>query len=158
MGTRLASIVSTLAVLLLGITAGAMLTEAVILVPYWESLPAPEFFDWYGKHASLLVDFYSPLEVGSAVAALSCAVLYSVQSRRVVRLWWVAAVLSLLVIATFFVYFREANAGFSERTIAEEALPAALSTWAQWQWGRVAIGLAAFVAGVFAMRGGSSGE
>ncbi|MFW2390207.1 MAG: hypothetical protein ACN4G0_17865 [Polyangiales bacterium] len=150
-----ASFLSTLGVLLLGVTAGAMLAEATILVPYWQSLDPTDFFDWYAANASLLVDFYSPLEIASAVVALVCAVVYSAQSRPGARLWWVSAVLALLVIATFFVFFKGANAAFSERAVAVDSLPAALATWGTWQWGRVALGFAAFVASVLAVRTGA---
>ena len=156
MGRQLASLLSILGVLLLGVTAGAMLAEAAILVPYWQSLAPVDFFDWYAANASLLVDFYSPLEIGSAVAALACAILYSAQSRPGARLWRVAAILSLLVIATFFVYFKDANAGFANRAITEDSLPAALATWATWQWGRVGVGCAAFAASVLALRAGTA--
>jgi len=156
MSRQLASFVSVLGVLLLGLTAGAMLAEAAILVPYWRSLAPADFFDWYAAHASLLVDFYSPLEIASAVVALVCAVLYSAQSRASARLWWVASILSILVIATFFAYFEDANAGFSSRAISEDSLPTALEAWGRWQWGRVGVGLAAFVASVLAIRTGTS--
>ena len=152
MGRQLVSFLSILGVLLLGVTAGAMLAEAAILVPYWQSLAPADFFDWYAANASLLVDFYSPLEIASAVVALVSAVLHSAQSRPGGRLWWVAAVLSLLVIATFFLYFKDANAGFSNGAITEDSLPAALATWATWQWGRVGVGCAAFAASVLAVR------
>ncbi|MGB5810984.1 MAG: hypothetical protein WBG86_10675, partial [Polyangiales bacterium] len=152
MGERLAFAVSLIAVLLLGVTAGAMLAEAAILVPYWRSLAPADFFDWYAAHAPLLVDFYSPLEVVSTVAALACAGLYSAQSRPGASLWWVAAVLSIAVLGTFFVFFKEANEGFSSRSIADGSLPAALESWAAWQWGRVIIGMSAFAAGVLAIR------
>lgn len=141
-----------LAVVLLGVTAGAMLAEAAILVPYWQSLAPAEFFDWYSANASRLVDFYSPLEIASAVVAFVCALTYSLQSRPGARLWWVAAVLSTVVIVMFFVYFKDANAGFSNRTIVENSLGEALATWGRWQWARVGIGCAAFVASVLAIR------
>ncbi|MEM7135783.1 MAG: hypothetical protein AAF500_04345 [Myxococcota bacterium] len=156
MGTKVASTVAFVSVVLLGMTAGAMLAEAAVLVPYWQSLSATEFFDWYGLHAGLLVDFYSPLEVGSAVGALATAVLSSVRSRPDARAWWIAAVLSLLVIGMFFMFFEEANAEFADRSVPGAELPAALGTWARWQWGRVAIGIAAFVAALAAMRTGSA--
>jgi hypothetical protein len=156
MARQLASVLSILGVLVLGVTAGAMLTEAAILVPYWRSLAPADFFDWYAANASLLVDFYSPLEIASVLVALVCAVLYSAQSRPGARFWWVATVLSILVIATFFVYFKDANAGFSNRAIAEDNLPAALATWGSWQWGRVGVGCAAFAASVLATRTGTA--
>ena len=152
MSRRLASFASVLGVLLLGTTAGAMLAEGAILVPYWRSLAPADFFDWYAANASLLVDFYSPLEIASAVVALVCAILYSLQARPGARLWWVAAVLSILVIAMFFVYFKDANAGFLNRTITEDSLPNALVTWGRWQWARVGVGGAAFAASALAIR------
>lgn len=141
-----------LAVVLLGVTAGAMLAEAAVLVPYWQSLAPADFLDWYSANASLLVDFYSPLEIATTVVVLACAATYSFQSRPGTRLWWVAALLSIIVIAMFFVYFKDANAGFLNRTIAEESLAEALATWGRWQWARVGAGCAAFVAGVLAVR------
>jgi hypothetical protein len=132
-----------------------MLAEATVLVPYWQSLDSADFFDWYAANASLLVDFYSPLEIASAVVALVCAALYSAQSRSGAHLWWASAVLALLVIATFFVYFKDANAAFSERAVAVDSLQAALVTWGMWQWARVALGFAAFVASVLAVRAGA---
>jgi hypothetical protein len=152
----LASLVSVLGVVLLGVTAGAMLAEAAILVPYWRSLAPADFFEWYAANASLLVDFYSPLEIASAVVALVCAVIYSLQSLPGARLWWVAATLSIIVIAMFFVYFKDANAGFLNRTIADDSLAEALATWGQWQWARVGVGCAAFVASVLAIRTGTA--
>lgn len=80
------------------------------------------------------------------------SILYSLQPRPGARLWWVAAVLSILVIAMFFVYFKDANAGFLNRTIAEDSLPNALVTWGRWQWARVGVGGAAFAASALAIR------
>jgi len=156
MSRHFASVVSVLGVLILGVTAGAMLAEAAILVPYWQSLAPADFFDWYAANASLLVDFYSPLEIASVLGALVCAVLYSAQSRPGAMFWWVAGILSILVIATFFLYFKDANAAFSNRAIAEDDLPAALASWGTWQWGRVGVGCAAFAASVLAIRTGTA--
>ncbi len=142
------SLISLLAVLALGLTAGAMLAEAAILVPYWQSISPTEFFDWYGKNASLLADFYTPLEVGSAVLAIVTAVLYKMQGRPGTRYWMSAAVLSILVLLCFFVYFKDSNASFSNRAVPYEDLAAELVIWAKWQWVRVALGTTAFIAAV----------
>jgi len=128
-----------------------MLAEAAVLVPYWQSLSATEFFEWYSSNASRLVDFYTPLEVGSAIAALARALMVSRGSRRGADLWRVAAILAIAVIAMFFVYFKDANASFLDRTIEPNDLAEALQTWANWQWARVALGCAAFVSGAVAL-------
>ena len=152
MGRRIGSFVAVFGVVALGATAGAMLAEAAILVPYWQSLEPADFFDWYSANAALLVDFYSPIEITAAVTALVCAILYSAQSRPGVGLWWLAAALSIFVLVMFFLFFKEANAGFSERAIADDELPAALATWGAWQWARVTVGFMAFAAAVLAIR------
>ena len=152
MGERIGSWVSGLCVLALGLTAGAMLAEAAILVPYWQSLAPSDFFDWYAANASLLVDFYSPLEISAAVSAIACAIWYSVRSRPGAGLWWLAATLSIFVLVMFFLYFEEANAGFAERAIAEGDVADALATWGTWQWARVAVGFTAFAVAVWALR------
>lgn len=150
MRDRFTDAFSFLALLALGLTAGAMLAEATILVPYWKTLSPEQFFDWYQDHAHLLVDFYSPLEIASTVLAVGAAAL-NVAKRRAARLWVLAALLSLAVIVLFFVYFQDANAGFTNRSVAPQALPAALATWGAWQWARVALGIGAFAAATVAV-------
>ena len=152
MGGWLTSWVGVAAVLLLGVTAGAMMAEAALLVPYWQSLQPSEFFDWYASNAGRLVAFYSPIEVASAVVALAVALAHTLQSQRGAGMWWVAAALSVGVIAMFFIYFKDANESFANRTVADDAFAATLATWAQWQWARVALGCMAFLASILAIR------
>jgi len=158
MGTKVAWVVSLVAVGLLGITAGAMLTEAVVLVPYWQSLAPTTFFEWYADHAALLVDFYSPLEVGSSAASLAAAIMFSAKALEGAPFMWVAAILSILVIGTFFAYFQGANASFADQSIGAHALADALNTWERWQWARVALGIAAFLASIVALLRHGSAE
>ena len=47
----------TLAVIALGLMAGALLAEAAILVPFWRALPAASFLKWYREHGALLLRF-----------------------------------------------------------------------------------------------------
>jgi hypothetical protein len=56
------------------------------------------------------------------------------------------------MIAMFFVYFKDANADFSNRTVAEDAFAPALNSWGRWQWARVFMGISAFAAAVLAVR------
>ncbi|MEM1115839.1 MAG: hypothetical protein AAF845_06455 [Bacteroidota bacterium] len=142
--------ISLLALLVLGLSAGAMLAEAATLVPYWQRISADAFFDWYAAHADLLVGFYSPLQISSAVLAVAALALNAI-GRRPLPFWGLSAALSLVVLGLFFVYFRDANAGFSSRSIAAQDLPAALQTWGAWQWARVAVGTAAFAAAAAAV-------
>ena len=60
---------SFLAQVALGISAGALLAEAKVLVPFWRGLEPSEFLAWYRKHADLLLRFFGPLEIVAAVVA-----------------------------------------------------------------------------------------
>jgi hypothetical protein len=57
----------------LGIFAGAMLTEGLVLVPYWRSLTPPEFFVWYAVNDKRLLDFFGPLTWVAVLLALGAA-------------------------------------------------------------------------------------
>ena len=75
----LGELFALLAVASLGIFFGAMLTEGLVLVPYWRSLPAEAFYSWYAANDKRLLGFFGPL---TWLAALVCAWL-----RRVISLW-----------------------------------------------------------------------
>ncbi len=55
------------ATIALGLSAGALLAEAGVLVPIWRGMSAEEFLAWYPEHAARLVGFYGPLEIAAVV-------------------------------------------------------------------------------------------
>ena len=140
------------ATLLLGISAGASLAEQILLVPFWKNLSAPEFYDWYAKNAAGLVAFYSPLQIYSAVLALVSFVLLMLAKDPARWSMLAATVLSLAVLATFFVFFRDANAAFIAGAMAAQDLRAALDIWESWQWVRITLQMGAFVCGALGLR------
>ncbi len=148
-----ATTAALLAVTALGLSAGAMLTEGAVLVPYWRSLPPDSFLSWYAENASLLFDFFGPLEIASAFLAVVAAGLYRFERRRSSGLLALSAVLALAVLAAFPLYFRDANASFATGTISPDHVEAELARWASWHWGRTAIGIGAFAAAVLARMG-----
>ena len=94
-------IVRGLAAGALGVFAGAMLTEAGVLVPYWRSLAPPAFHAWYRANGARLVRFFGPLTWLAGVSALAAALL-SLWTADERALWAaLAAVLSLTVVAMF---------------------------------------------------------
>src|SRR5439155_20350127 len=70
---RVAPVVDVIAVVTLGLAAGAMLTEGAFLVPYWRALPPRDFLAWYAANADRLVALFGPLEVLAAVATAVAA-------------------------------------------------------------------------------------
>ena len=66
----LGELLALLAVASLGIFFGAMLTEGLLLVPYWRSLPAEAFYSWYGANDKRLL---GPLTWLAALSTLAVA-------------------------------------------------------------------------------------
>lgn len=147
----LAIVLQYLSAAALGLWAGALLLEGAVLVPIWRSLPPEEFFAWHPASGPRLYRFFYPLTV-VAILATSAAVVLAWMATHPGR--WLAltsGVLSLGMLATYFLYFERANSGFAAATIKPDELQAELARWAAWHWVRVAFGLAAFGAALLAL-------
>lgn len=147
------ALIRLLSVALLGIFAGAMITEGGLLVPYWRSLAPAAFLDWYRENDRRLLAFFSPLTSATAVLALlaALAALWDGHDGR-----WLAALAAasaLLVVATFFLYFERANSSFATGSIGVAGVADELRRWASWHWWRMALSLIAFGAGLLSLAG-----
>jgi uncharacterized membrane protein len=136
----------------LGVYAGAMLTEGLVLVPFWQSLAPPDFLAWYAANDARLLAFFSPLTIAVALVTLlsTAAAMLAAQESR--WLTFVAMVITHLAVASYFVYFEAANASFSAATIAPEAVPAELVRWATWHHARTLLSLVAFACTLLCIR------
>ncbi len=136
----------------LGVFAGAMLTEGGVLVPFWRSLAPAEFLRWYAANAARLLAFFSPVTSVCAVLAVLAA-LGSFWQGHPGR-WWalLAAALVLVAVASFFLYFEQANTSFATATIAADAVPAELARWSTWHNARTALSVLALGAALLAVR------
>ena len=143
--------ISGVAVIALGLSAGAMLAEGAVMVPYWRALAPAAFLQWYAENAARLLAFFGPLEAASAVATLAAAVLYRARRRPGGNLLVLAGVLAVGVLVPFPLYFQDVNASFAAGTIPLEQVGGELARWAAWHWLRTAIGMGAFAAAVVAV-------
>jgi Domain of unknown function (DUF1772) len=137
----------------IGLFVGALLTEAVVLVPMFRALRPPDFFVLHAAHAHRLYGFFAPLTATATCLAVVAAVtsVTSGHSGSVAAV--VAATLTLVILSTYFLYFRRANASFAEASIRPEDLSAELARWSSWHWFRTAIGLVAFASALLSLRG-----
>ena len=146
----LGELVALLTVASLGIFLGAMLTEGLVLVPYWRSLSAEAFYSWYGANDKRLLGFFGPVTWLAALSAIAAAGLsfWTAHPRR----WYAvaAAACALVVVSMFFVYFERANAAFSRGEIPANELSVELSRWAAWHWARTGLSLVALTAAILA--------
>lgn len=140
----------------LALFIGALFTEAMVLVPMWRSLQPQEFFTLHAAHAHRLYAFFAPLTVSATLLAVGAAITSVATNRPLSCASVVAAVLVVVILSTYGLYFRRANASFAEATIPHEALPAELARWASWHWFRTIVGLVALASALFALRGGTN--
>lgn len=138
--------VSIITTLFVGLYAGSLLTEAMILVPYWRRMEPEEFFRLHGTLGPKLFRFYAPLTTSAVVLAVVTACLNHAENFA----WNITAGLSLAALAVFFIYFSKANKSFAEHSLGDSELAGALTRWASWHWFRtilVIIALATSIAG-----------
>src|SRR2546426_6710255 len=105
----MAGILVLLALVALGLSAGALLAEGAVLIPFWRSLQPESFLAWYRQHAALLLRFFGPLEVVAAGLAGLAALVGWVGGGRPSGLLAVSALLAAFVLAAFPPYFQRAH-------------------------------------------------
>jgi hypothetical protein len=91
-------------------------------------------------------DFFAPLEVIATVLAIAAAVLARVRRHAGTALLVLAAVLAILVLVPFPLYFQAVNASFATGTIAADRVADELARWAAWHWFRTALAVGGFAA------------
>ncbi len=116
--------------LVLGLFAGSLFMEAMILVPYWRRMQAAEFFRLHKTLGPNLFQYFAPLT--SVAVLLNVIIAIMLGASNVPQL--ISAILCLLALAVFFIYFRAANNRFAEHSLAEDALCDELLKWSVWHW------------------------
>lgn len=135
----------------LGVFAGGMLTEACVLVPYWRSLTPTEFFAWYAANGRRLYGFFRPLTELTALLAIAAAITSLWEGHPRARLTLLAAVTSVAVVSTYFLYFKKANANFTRASLGVDQVAAELTRWAKWHWWRTGLSFVALASAVLSL-------
>ncbi len=134
----------TISVAVIGLLTGSLLTEAMILVPYWRKMEPEEFLRLHGTMGPSLYRYFAPLTAAGTMIPIVTGVYSMVLAPSSVGLSAMVALLAGMMFCTYFVYFKGANESFETRSIGVEAVANELRRWAAWHWLRVAIGLIAF--------------
>lgn len=139
-------ILQLLSCLLLGLLVGSLLTEAVILVPYWRTMDASEFLRLHSTLGPKLFIYFAPLTIAATIAPVIAAIAAVALTASPYWISLVPAALVLLMLAIYFHYFQSANERFKTGSVGADGLATELERWAKWHWLRVALGLLAFIA------------
>jgi hypothetical protein len=93
-------ILAALSTLTLGLFAGSLLLEGLVLVPFWRNLPPQDFFKLHHDFGKRLFGYFAPLTTLAAILPLGFAALTLGQN------WFgnVAALASLIVLLFFPLY------------------------------------------------------
>ncbi len=128
-----------LALILVGLLAGSLLTEGLVLVPYWRGLTPERFYELHEPAGPRLFRYFAPLTIG-AVGATMMAVAVDPGNTSMLA----AALFLAAALLTFFIFFRKANRNLAQRAYDSGDLAVVLKTWAMWHHVRTAFVIAGF--------------
>lgn len=116
---------------------GSQITEGVLLVPYWQSMKAQEFYNYYQEFGHSIGRFYTILTVAAALIPISIAVYARRIKSNAFSPATVSTLFALLFIGCFYVYFKGTNELFFQEAFTEAELKEELIVWAKWHWSRI---------------------
>lgn len=126
-------------IVIYAIFLGSQLAEAFLLVPYWQSLPASEFYSYYAEFGPMIGRFYTVLTIIATIIPISVAARYFMKKHAGIRLAVLSSFFAILVILCFYVYFKSTNAQFYRSAFSERELAQELVTWSYWHWSRIVL-------------------
>lgn len=138
-------------VVLLGLLAGALWAEGALLVPYWKTLSADEFYQLHPEYAPRLFRFFAPITAAAPAVALTAALLIAYTKTDTPWLAGITALLANSLVIIYFAYFKKTNAAFSRAAITAVHLPAELNRWQAWHSVRVVVCMLAFLCSIAAL-------
>jgi len=128
-----------LTAIILGLFAGSLLTEAMVLVPYWRAMEPEAFIRLHSSMGPRLYRYFSPITILAALIPTVTAGICIVNDGRNSGLSVAVSVLVLIILGIYFYYFKTANAGFASESPDVGGLSAELRRWAAWHWIRTMI-------------------
>lgn len=118
---------------------GSQLAEAILLVPYWKSLSANEFYSYYEQYGPLIGQFYTVLTLVAALIPISISIYCKRINSSAFKFALISSFFAILFIACFYIYFKGANELFYQASLSDVGLKNELVTWGQWHWGRIVL-------------------
>ena len=129
----------------MGIFLGAQIAEALLIVPYWKSLTAEQFYAFYKRYGDGLHRFFAPLTVAATILPILLFVVGLLTDDKRLDLLVALICCVALFFSTFFVFFKKANDRFRTQDIEPSQLPKALKIWGKWHWLRISFECLAFL-------------
>jgi Domain of unknown function (DUF1772) len=146
--------VMVLATIALGLLAGALLTEAAVLVPCWRSISPQAFSGLHEEVAPRLYVYFAPLTICAVLLASASGAIAAASSLESVDLWLTigSSVLAVSLLGFYRLYFEAANRRLPGLARLEDPTQfvAELRRWQVVHTVRTCVCLASFVCAVVA--------
>jgi hypothetical protein len=126
-------------VTIFSIFLGSQITEAIILVPYWQSLSASEFYSYYQDFGPSIGRFYTILTIIAALIPVALTIYYFRSKSSSLRFSLTSALFAIAFVSCFYIYFKGTNELFYQAFFNEGDLKKELIAWSNWHWGRVVL-------------------
>ncbi len=96
---------------------GSQITEGCLLVPYWQSLSANEFYSFYEDLGPAINQFYTVLTIMAVLITLGVSVYCLFRKRKAFKYALTSTVFSALVILLFYIYFKGVNQSYFQEAL-----------------------------------------
>ncbi|HET6266922.1 MAG TPA: DUF1772 domain-containing protein [Acidobacteriota bacterium] len=129
-----------------------MLLIGVVLLSFWKSLPPSAFQAWFASYSPLVGGLMLPL--GFTAILVTLASLVACWRSPLERRWLlIAAILAVVVMGTYPLFFEATNAAFVRGGLSDEAVRSMLDQWTTWHWIRTSLGILGFLSALRALNG-----
>ena len=124
---------------------GSQITEGFILVPYWQSLSASDFYSYYQSFGPSIGRFYTVLTIIAALIPIILSIFYFKAKSSGLTFSLISSLFAILFIACFYIYFKDTNELFYQSALDEIDLKNELIIWDKWHWGRIVLELLSLI-------------
>ena len=135
----------------LGVFTGSLVTEALLLVPYWRTLKMQPFYALHHDFGPRLFRYFAPLTSLATLLPIASAARGFLGTGRHDPIAWLSAALIVAVTLTFPLYFKAANRAFADQKLNQAELTRELARWANVHSFRTVLALLGFAASVMVL-------
>ncbi|MEO9967818.1 MAG: hypothetical protein ABJF11_18645 [Reichenbachiella sp.] len=130
---------------------GSQITEAIILVPYWKSLSAADFYSYYQDFGPSIGRFYTILTIVAAIIPFGLSLFYFRTKAASLPYAIISALFAISFVSCFYIYFKGTNQLFYQSAFSPIELKNELIAWGNWHWGRIILEALSLLFLVFAV-------
>jgi hypothetical protein len=126
-------------VAIFAIFIGSQITEGVLLLSYWQSLTANEFYTYYNDFGHTIGRFYTVLTIIAVLIPLFVTIYCKIKRSKGFNFALLSTLSAFLFLASFYMYFKGTNELFFQSALSETKLKNELIVWGYWHLGRVIV-------------------